>query len=302
METSEKRVTALAPEKELPSADELTPLLAGNRDVSRVSREEAIIERGLIRFYYRPHMQGEETGNLDLQRLFVLLAPAAHRADDIPRSFQKKRLLVIGRRTLQVSSEPGKASTPHTSVWCLVDVVSTDQDEIARVIGDQDDLHQNPGSRPHASAIQCGDGIYAIVRFQDHSHLVYRVSWPGNVSDVQRDFHIEPEGSYVLAVKNPQYPTASSNVKLPRSRFPPELQSLLGERRHSPVLDSAFLDYVGAELLMVGVTRESNPEELEPSELASIQRPPDLGRYLREDAWQSPPPPPSGLQERAPKA
>jgi hypothetical protein len=115
---------------------------------------------------------------------------------------------------------------------------------------------------------------------------VYRLTESERHRHEQRDFIIEQEGSYLLAVKNPQYPDASTDIKLPRSRFPPELQELIGERKQAPVLDSRFLDYVGAELVMLGVTRPDEQDET-PVDWTHLQRP-EVGKYLQEDSLDLP--------------
>jgi hypothetical protein len=172
--------------------------------------------------------------------------------------------------------------------------------EIARVVGEQEYLSPGPGSRPHASAVPCGSGSYALVRWQvpvlccplgahghqDHTFLVYRLAEPERHRHELRDFVIGQEGSYLLAVKNPQYPDASTDIKLPRSRFPPDLQDMFGERKQAPVLDSRFLDYVGAELVMLGVTDGDDQAET-PVDWTTLQRP-EVGKYLQEEPLEQP--------------
>jgi hypothetical protein len=126
VDTSELQVRAPKAESLAIVADETTPLLPGKTGLSQVAREESVLERGVVRFFYRPHMQGEDSAQQDLQRLFVLLVPGAARPEDAARSFQKKRLLVVGRRTLQVSTEATRESVPQRATWCMIDVVSNE--------------------------------------------------------------------------------------------------------------------------------------------------------------------------------
>jgi hypothetical protein len=279
VDTSDSQVRGPKVESLATAADESTPLLPGKTGLSQVAREESVLERGVVRFFYRPHMQSEDSAQLDLQRLFILMLPGAARPDDAARSFQKKRLLVVGRRTLQVSTEATRQSLPRSATWCMIDVVSNEPSEIARVTGEQEYLSPAPGSRPHASAVPCGSGVYALVRFQGHTFLVYRLTEPERHRHEQQDFTIEQEGSYQLAVKNPVYPDSSTDVRLPRSRFPPELQELIGERKQAPVLDSRFLDYVGAELVMLGVTRGQEQDE------TPFDQRPEVDKYLQEEIF-----------------
>ena len=114
------------------------------------------------------------------------------------------------------------------------------------------------GERRLPPARPAGEGIYAIARHSGHTHLAYVLELPEEPGDAQRALNIIKEGSYILAVKNPDAPSPPG-VGLDesrRARFPQELQERFQERRFLPVDPSAFLDYEGAEILLVGARQD----------------------------------------------
>ena len=114
------------------------------------------------------------------------------------------------------------------------------------------------------SARPAGEGVYALARHGNHTHLLYSLELPVEPDEVQRELHIGKQGSYLLSVKNPRA-TSPPSVGLDEERkaeFPDDLQDLFGGRRFIPLGTSEFLDYEGAELLLTG-TDEGPAEELD---------------------------------------
>jgi hypothetical protein len=125
-----------------------------------------ILEQGTIRFLYRPRGGVDEVRTLaDVQRLLVLLEPEGGR---------RRRELVVGRKRVP---DPGE----HERYWALVAKVGAD---------------------PAPGAEVAGEGRYAIVEHDDHAHLVYELERPRTLGPIQRILNIEPEASFVLAVRN----------------------------------------------------------------------------------------------------
>jgi hypothetical protein len=59
-------------------------------------------------------------------------------------------------------------------------------------------------TRGERSVSECrlmGKGVYNIVEHKGHTHLAYVLEFPEEPSEVQNDFNIEKEGSYVISVK-----------------------------------------------------------------------------------------------------
>jgi hypothetical protein len=228
-----------------------------------LAREDCtLVESGLVRFYYRarlPPATAEPGSNAavnpeEVPRLYLLLLPGA--TEDAAGFDEQCR---TGRKRLLVVSQKAVAGTGIGSslakTACYVAAVSDDMEDISKALVL---LHGGPAAQP------CGEGSYVIVRLEGMTFLTYAIRPPCEpVPALQEDFIVNKSGSYLLAVKNPQFPSTTSNVRLPKSRFSRELQAHFGDnRRWAPLDDPTFLDYVGAELVMLGVSTRHDEEDL----------------------------------------
>jgi hypothetical protein len=190
-----------------------------------------------------------------VQRLFILLKPW---------SKQLYRLLVVGHKKLPDPEE-------HDRFWAFVWRVFKDRDALNAELGEKRyvtktrGVHHVPPVRPVA------EGIYAIVRHGNHTHLAYELELPKRQGPAERAFNIKREASYVIAVSNPARP-APASAGLDRghaARFPKRLMERFRGRRFAPVDPPDFLDYEGAELLLVGAAEDAEKElgiEFKPDE------------------------------------
>ena len=105
---------------------------------------------------------------------------------------------------------------------------------------------------------------------REHTHLAYALELPATPGDVQRALNVVPEGSYIVAVKNPEAPSPEG-VGLDetrRARLPKALAARFRGRRFIPVDPPEFLDYEGVEIVLVGAGRnvaEALGIDLEPA-------------------------------------
>ncbi len=120
-----------------------------------------------------------------------------------------------------------------------------------------------PPARP------AGEGVYALARHGRGTVLAYALELPEQPGEVQRAFHIEAEGRYVLSVKNPEV-ESPSGMGLDGDRrvdFPESLRQRFGARRWLPADPPDFLDHEGAELVLIGGRVEADADlgiDLEP--------------------------------------
>ena len=93
----------------------------------------------------------------------------------------------------------------------------------------------------------------AIVAHDEHCHLAYRLALPAQLGEVQHDLRIEPEASYVIAVRNPEVssPPGVGLSSRAAPRYPRSLQDRFAGRRFA-TLDPAFLDHEGTDLVLIG--------------------------------------------------
>jgi hypothetical protein len=180
-----------------------------------------ILEEGDVYFFYRPRVGGEQVRSLaEVQRFLMVLHPWPRRL---------LRLLVAGRKRL-----PEIAS--HERTWWFVDDVVRDPDELRGVLDRRTYQTKTRGERVQPPARPAGEGAYAIARHRDHTHLAYELALPREPGPVQRDLNIEPEASYIIAIRDRQ---TRRFVRLD----PPEV-----------------LDRPGTEIVLIGATHDAARE------------------------------------------
>ena len=195
-----------------------------------------ILERGNIYFFYRPAV-GQEApkGLVDVQRFHFVLSPEGK---------EVFRVVTVGKKRLPDQDDSGQR------FWGYVERVAATPEEIG------EELERGPmrdGFGTKRSARPAGEGVYALARHGNHTHLLYALELPEEPDEVQRELHIEKEGSYLLSVKNPaaSSPPSVGLEEERKAEFPEELQERFGSRRFF-ALEPDYLDYEGAELLLTG--------------------------------------------------
>jgi hypothetical protein len=197
-----------------------------------------VLERGRVYFFYRPRVQLEEARGLDeVQRFQLVLSP-----DDRP----VWRLLTIGRKRLPEIDDGGER------FWGWVDLVAEAPEAIAGELDRQVYGTKTRGVRVQAEARPAGQGRYAIASHEEHTHLAYVLELPHDRGPVQEDLRIEPRADYIVVQLEHQAAGARRFVQL----FPDAL------------------DHGGAELVLIGATREPERDlgiELAPDDEAATE-------------------------------
>jgi hypothetical protein len=212
------------------------------------ARANPVLERGDIYFLYRPAVDRDEVrSSRDVARLFILLKPWE------PCRY---RLLVVGRKRLPDPSE-------HNRFWAFVLRVFKDRDALNAELGEEQYATKTRGVRKIPAVRPAAEGIFALVRHGEHTHLAYVLELPKQAGPVERELNIKREASYIIAVKNPSAPTPPIAGLDPdhEARFPKRLLEKFAGRRWIPVDPPDFLDYEGAELVLIGA-RQTAEEEL----------------------------------------
>lgn len=201
-----------------------------------------VVERGDIYFAYRPKMDVASPKSVDdLQRFYMILSP---------REASRYRMIVIGQKKLPEVEDGGQR------YWAFVDKVARKVEDVTRELGPEEYETKTRGERTRPAARPAGEGVYAIVRHGDHTHLVYELELPTEGRDVQRALNIREEGSYIISVKNPETPSPRSTGldEHQEADYPQRLQERFENRRFISVDPPDFLNYEGAELLLVGAS------------------------------------------------
>lgn len=223
--------------------------------MARDGNEAQILERGDIYFVYRPKVEEESPRGLDdVQRLYMILGPEDE---------QRYRLVAIGRKRMPNVDEAGEQH------WAFVERVAGEASDVEEELRRETYETKTRGERHLPAARPAGEGIYALTRHADHTHLAYALEPPEEPDEVQREMNIKEEASYVISVKNPEKPSPRG-AGLGEEReadYPKRLQERFGDRRFVAVYPPDFLDYEGAEVILVGATGDVSRElgiELDP--------------------------------------
>jgi hypothetical protein len=211
----------------------------------------ATLERGDVFFFYRPRVRaaGEEAhprGLDDIARSYMVMHP---------KGKQTYRLIVISRKRL-----PDVAKRERE--WAFVETVSRKPEEIEARLQEEEYETRTRGERVAPAARPAGEGVYAIVRHGDHTHLAYALELPEKPGPVQKALEIEREASYILSVKNPEAPSPPEAGLAPgeAARYPAPLEKLFAGRRFIPADPPELLDYPGAQLLLIGASARVKDE------------------------------------------
>jgi hypothetical protein len=220
-----------------------------NQDQRQSKRQAlSVLERGDIYFVYRPKVEEPSAEGLaDVQRLYMILSPHGKK---------RYRLIVIGQKRLPEIDSAGQQS------WGFVDKVSRAAQAMKDELAAATYRTKTRGERMQPAARPAGEGVYTIVRHDDHTHLVYALELPSQLGAVQQALHLEEEGSYILSIKNPEQPSPRGvGLDEPRrASFPKTLQARFRGRRFIAVDPANFLNYEGAEVLLAGVSEDISGE------------------------------------------
>ncbi|MBI2413350.1 MAG: hypothetical protein HYV24_09085 [Deltaproteobacteria bacterium] len=206
-----------------------------------------VLEKGDIYFAYRPKAgTGAVEGLEDVQRLYMILSP---RYKDL------YRLITIGRKELPDTET-------HERNWGLVKRVGRNPDDVEDELDDEVYSTKTMGLRRLPAARPAGEGVYEIVKHDDHTHLAYKLELPKRPGMVHDEFDIEEEGSYIITVKNPENPAQAGGGldEEQKAEFPQRLKKRFEGRSFVNAVPTELLDYEGAELVLAGAREESDIE------------------------------------------
>ncbi|MBX6311460.1 MAG: hypothetical protein IRY99_00825 [Isosphaeraceae bacterium] len=207
-----------------------------------------VLERGDIFFIYRPEVEETSPEGLgDVQRFYMALRPEGDKTI---------RLIAIGRKKLPEIKDGSRR------YWGFVSKVARQPDELKEELAGKTYQTKTRGARHQPPARPAGEGVYAVVRHGDHTHLAYVLELPEEPGAVQEAFHIEPEASYILSIKNPEKPSPPQ-AGLPEgqeAKFPKKLMERFRERKFVAADPPEFLDYEGAEILLIGAEEDVSEE------------------------------------------
>lgn len=206
-----------------------------------------ILERGSLFFFYRPQVEPDRVDDPgDVQRFFLVLEPEG------AKSF---RQLVVGRKRLPDPSEREHA-------WAFVAEVAKRPEDLQSEIERKVYATKTRGNRAQPAARPAGEARYAILDHEGHTHIAYALELPRRRGVMQKALGIEREASFIAAVRNPDTPSPP-RIGLPSRdgvTFPKRLLEAFRRRRFAPLNPPDFLDYEGAEIVLIGAAGDAERE------------------------------------------
>ncbi|KAI9136486.1 hypothetical protein BKA69DRAFT_146866 [Paraphysoderma sedebokerense] len=212
--------------------------------------DEPLLEEGHIFFFYRPKVERHEAHDLsDVQRMYMALVPFKKGQTDTSESLV--RLIVVAKKKLPETDQRAR-------YWGFVLKVSEDIEQLAEYLKEETYETSTRGTRHLESCRPLGEGVYGIVKHQDHTHLAYVLEIPHEPGEVQKAFNVRKEGSFILSVKNPQTsnPMYAGLGPEKKAHYPEQMEQLFAGRRFIATNPPSFLNFEGCELLFIGSSHD----------------------------------------------
>ncbi|KMQ49947.1 hypothetical protein CHISP_3161 [Chitinispirillum alkaliphilum] len=207
-----------------------------------------ILEKGNIYFFYRPKVGVEHPeGESQIQRFYLVLSPEGS---------SRFRLAIMGKKELPDPEISGKQR-----YWGHISTVKNSPKAIREELGPEKYETKTRGERYIEAARPAGEGVYKIISHGRHTHLAYVLELPQKPSNVQEELNIESEASYIISVKNPSKPSPPGvGLSKGEAQFPKNLTEEFRGRRFSETDPPGFLDYQGAEFVLISASEDIKQE------------------------------------------
>lgn len=142
-----------------------------------------VLERGDITFFYRPLVQSADarTFRVGVQSFFAVLSPGE-------RALHRR--LRIGRK--RMPARPGER------LWARVERVGSLDRVLAGQLEAEHYMTKTRGERFQPEARPIAQGSYAVVRHDDHCHLVYRIEHHEEDEDIPAEVRVPDAASHLL--------------------------------------------------------------------------------------------------------
>ncbi|KAK4125361.1 hypothetical protein N657DRAFT_644230 [Parathielavia appendiculata] len=218
----------------------------GRDDTEQVP--SSILEKGIIYFFFRPRVNVDSPSDVsDIARSHIILRPIEQDAklgSGPIGDARNSRLCLLPKKTLPQSGRDRFTAFVEKSNVSF----QTLKDEF---LASGDYQTKTAGTRHTPAATPVGEGVYAITSTGRTSHLVYILTLPEKLGEVQKEIGLKERGSFVISTKNPEFP-GPQNARLPKApEYPKELFEEFRSLRWVPT-QPKHLDYVNTQFLLVG--------------------------------------------------
>lgn len=236
------------PKKESKPEEKADDKSSAKDSSSQARSSPSILEKGIIYFFFRGRVNTSNPSSLEeIARTFILLRPLSSPSsslnpDTLPNNLS--RLIAVPKKTFPTSGRERWISFVEKTGVSFSDLKETflSGDEYAT---------KTRGTQHTPPATPVGEGVYAITTTGRESHLVYLLTIPEEMGEVQEEMGLKERGSFIISTRNPEYPPPG-NAGLPDApEFSEEIKEEFGGRRWCPS-NPKHLDVEGAQVLLVG--------------------------------------------------
>lgn len=173
----------------------------------------SILEKGIIYFFIRGRVGIENPGVVDdIARSHMILRPIekdAKLGHGPIGDGGNTRLLALPKKVLPTSGKD--------RFMVFVEKSGASYEELKKDFLDSSDYQtKTAGTRHTPAATPVGEGVYAITSTGRESHLVYMLTLPEKLDEVQKELGLKDKDSFIISTKNPEYP-GPANAQLPQS-------------------------------------------------------------------------------------
>lgn len=231
------------------------------------SREQAmpsnILEKGIIHFFTRGRVGVDDPDSVqDIARSYFALRPLPHGAklvDGAIPDLKNNRLFALPKKVWPRSGKD--------RFMAFVEKAKVDMETLKKEFFSGSEYNtKTVGVRSTPDVTPVGEGVYAMTTTgggQGTTHLVYMLTIPEKISEVQHDLGLAEKGSFVVSLKNPKS-SGPANAQLPEvADFPEEFFDEFRGRGWMPA-QPKHLDYANAQVLLIGEDFDSS-NNLEPA-------------------------------------
>ncbi|KAF2807864.1 tetrapyrrole biosynthesis, uroporphyrinogen III synthase [Mytilinidion resinicola] len=214
-----------------------------------------ILEKGVIYFFTRKRVGIDDAESAaDLKRTYFVMRPlpiGAKLGEGSIDESKSNRLFALPKKVFP--------KTPKDRFTAFVEKANTTMKDLKEEFFQGSTYEtQTAGTRHNHPINTVGEGVYAITRVENSTHLVYMLTIPSEPGEVQEELGLRSQGSFAISIKNPTR-KGPANASLPQGPdFPKEIIEEFRGLAWAEVKPN-YLDYPNAQILLIG---EANNNDL----------------------------------------
>ncbi|KAF2835600.1 hypothetical protein M501DRAFT_981441 [Patellaria atrata CBS 101060] len=207
-----------------------------------------VLEKGIIYFFTRGRVGIEDPeGAGDLARTYFVLRP-------IPLGAKLGEGTIEDSNTNRLFALPKKVfpKRHRDRFLAFVDKAGTTIADLREnYFGGSTYETKTVGTRHTPAVTPIGEGVYSITRTGDTTHLIYMLTIPSELGEVQNELGLRSRASFFISVKNPER-RPPPNANLPDGpKYPKKIIEEFAGYAWVPVKPE-YLDYDRAQILLIG--------------------------------------------------